>query len=316
MVCKSYILQTMVGESSNGYFDQLFDEHISSISKNCNSENGGASDKNNNNNNNIHNNGSQTLTSLGGTSGGDDNDSVENNIGTRTELKEDRGGIIGDNSSDKKCIDYIILVTVCKEYASLITICLCILLRLFSLIIDLWFWDEFVLFCEHMTDKHCHIQLMDQLYGGLIIILYIFECGFCFFGLFVALWQLESITTRAALRSTKHIFGRKVFGYIVLGLYNVKNCVDSHEMSFECKRCDMEKKMSIKDIVRKKKLIFVLKSLFFCVNIAWGCYMCLNIVCIRYNMPINGVNTSVSPTRAKIQIMVKFTHSSFKLVEN
>ena len=120
---------------------------------------------------------------------------------------------------------------------------------LFSVIIRSRFWDEFVLFCEQMTDKHCHIQLMDQLYGGLIIILYIFDYCFCFFGLFVTLWQLESIITRAALRSTKHIFGRKVFGFIVLGLYNEKNCVDSHEMSFECKRCDMEKNMSIKDIV-------------------------------------------------------------------
>ena len=64
----------------------------------------------------------------------------------------------------------------------------------------------------------------------------------------------------AASGSAQDIFGRKAFEYMNLGLYNVEIYGESNGLCFELKRFDIEKKISIKDIVRKKKLVFALKS--------------------------------------------------------
>ena len=85
---------------------------------------------------------------------------------------------------------------------------------------------------------------------------------------------IENYTKPAAAGSGQDIFGRKAFECMNLGLYNVEICGEPNGLRFELKRFDIRKKLSIKDIVRKKKLVFVLKSGFFTVNINCVCCMC------------------------------------------
>ena len=65
-----------------------------------------------------------------------------------------------------------------------------------------------------------------------------------------------------------YIFDRKDVQVIILGSYNVKNHREFDEMCLKWKRCDAKKKIAIKDVVRKKELVFEQESCFFSLNIA------------------------------------------------
>lgn len=214
-VVANTILQTMVDETRNGYFDQLFSEDTplmisktrSSSENGSDNENNNNHNKNNNNTDGNDNNSAQALSSLGGVSAGDGIDSIENNI-------DSTGVVIGDNSSDIgkgdiSAIDYIIfnqiaLVTVSIEYASLITIVLCILFCPLSLINGSWFWDEFVLFYEYMSDKALVYSI-----GGSIV--WWFDYYFYTFGIFML-----RDATLSGLLDVSDVFFAFVFSYVWL----------------------------------------------------------------------------------------------------
>ena len=74
--------------------------------------------------------------------------------------------------------------------------------------------------------------------------------------------------------STQDNYGTKALESLNLALYNVEICGESNGVCFALKRFDIGKKISIKDIVPKKKLVFLLKSWFCLVNIACVFSMC------------------------------------------
>ena len=57
-----------------------------------------------------------------------------------------------------------------------------------------------------------------------------------------------------------YIFNRKHVEVIIFAPYNVKKHGKVDELFFKSKRCDVKKKISIKDVVRKKQLVFEHKS--------------------------------------------------------